>query len=204
MKNPLLAVSIRKSFISIIILGLGFSWSLAAQEDNPHFIYISISVISLFGLSIFLIASLIIGFVSWRKTSRWWIAPFLASAAFMLSAPLDLRIGIAIADWKFRTHLQEYVRTVDDIRSGLVPCNATFGPISPNVSPLNVKKVLAAHYPDGATVVLFLVGSGFPLHHTGYLFNGSGENITCIAQFKSLENKYYLRHVTGNWYHFSG
>jgi hypothetical protein len=203
MKTSLFAVSLTKSLIIICLLGLGFSFSLAVQASTLRLGYAIISGISFVGLLIYLIASLIVGFVSWRKESRWWFVPFLGAAIFILSAPLDLRAGIAITDWNFRAHLQEYIKTVDDIKSGSVPSSTTFGPVSPSVLPSNVKAVLAVHYADGATVVLFLVGSGFPLHHTGYLFNGSDGNINSKAQFMAFEDRYYLRHETGNWYRFS-
>jgi hypothetical protein len=204
MNNALFQVSIRKSFISIVVLGIGFSFSLAALESGPFLGCVIVSVIGFIGLLIYLVASFVIGVFSWRKISRWWFAPFLVSIVFLLSVPIDKRIGIVVADWNFRAHLSEYLKTVDDIKSGSVPSEETLMVVSPNKVPSNVKVVMAAHYFDGATVVVFLVGSGFPLQHSGYVFDGSDKNINCGAQFKSFEDKYRMRHVTGNWYHFSG
>jgi hypothetical protein len=204
MKSSLFAGSIQVNCIIIIVLGIGFFWSLAAQQIRPSLLYPFSSLICLCGLVVYFIASLIIGFVSWRKSSRWWITPALICLVFILSAPLYLRVGKVFADWEFKAHLQEYVEVVGDVKNGAVFCDTTLRIITPKVLPSNVKRIMAVRYPDGSVIVMFLVGGSFPLYHTGYLFNGCGENNSCITQYKLLENKYYLRHVIGDWYHFSG
>lgn len=70
--------------------------------------------------------------------------------------------------------------------------------------PSNIKQITALKHSDGAIIVIFLVGSGFPLYHDGYIFNGCGKNVACIDEFKALKQKWSLRQINANWYHFFG
>jgi hypothetical protein len=204
MKKFIFASSMRAEYGRIIILGIGFFLCLAALQVRPFLLYI-IGVAGFFlGLAVQLIATFVIGLMRWRKSSRWWMVPSVVCLAFISTAPLDTRVGIIFADWEFETHLREYVKIVDDVKSGAIPCDTTLGIIILNPLPSNVKRITAARCPDGAVIVVFTVGTGFPLIHTGYLFNGCGENNNCITQYKSLESKWSLRHVVGDWYRFSG
>ena len=58
-------------------------------------------------------------------------------------------------DLEFRSHLQEYNKFVEDVRSGIIPCEAKLCMIEPKVMPSNVISVRGARYADGSVVVEF-------------------------------------------------
>jgi hypothetical protein len=120
-----------------------------------------------------------------------------------LATPLYTRFGSVLANWEFKQHLQEYTKIVNDIQTDVIPSDVAFREIAPKQMPSNVKEIMALRHPDGAVILVFLVGTGFPLHHTGYIYKGCAENTNCLIQFSSLEKKWGLRHVVENWYYFS-
>jgi len=117
-------------------------------------------------------------------------------------------IGRSIADWEFKRHLNEYVRVVEDFKSGRIPCgtqcNGSFHRLHVKDQPKNIMFLEAARCNDGTVGVAFLVDSDVPLLHEGYFFKGYGDGSDCSAHPWSLDKKYpYVRYVEGEWYHFS-
>jgi hypothetical protein len=199
-----LFILMRKAFVTAIILGVIFSLCLVIEQVRPLLSCLLGAAACFLALVSLPVAAFIRGLTQWRKSSRWWIGPTLACLLFILAAPVDFRIGMFLTDLEFRSHLQEYNKFVEDVRSGIIPCEAKLCMIEPKAMPPNVISIRGARYTDGSVVVEFLVGSGFPLYHTGYLFNGAGANKDCNALYKAYQDRFNLRPLVGDWYHFSG
>lgn len=110
-----------------------------------------------------------------------------------------------MADWEFERQLGAYVRIVDFVRSGAIPCGPKLELVDTKELPRHVARVRAACCPDGTAIVEFYIPTGVPLVHAGYLFkNYTGTN-SCVEQGIWLEDekRLYQRHVIGNWYRCS-
>ena len=185
------------------IFGVGFLIFEAALQVRPFLSFVAGSGLCLFALGVAFLASLIKGFFTWRKSTRHWYVPSAVSAIFVLAFPLGATIGRVISDSEFKRRQPEYEQVIADIKSGVIKCGTNLDSITPKTMPANALDIKAAVFPDGAVLVQALVGSGFPLIHTGYFFNGSGQNPQCQEQFKDLKRKFALRPIDGHWYHFS-
>jgi hypothetical protein len=153
-----------------------------------------------------LIATLIIGLARWKKSSRWGMGPALLCIAFISSMMICRKIGVwvAVDDWQFKKQMADFVKTVDSIKSGDVPCSPSLTLIDIKNLPRHIRAVDAACCPDGSMIVEFHLATGIPLVHTGYLFKNYTETNNCIADNMRPEQRWhYLHHITGNWYKFS-
>jgi hypothetical protein len=113
-----------------------------------------------------------------------------------------------MADWGFKRHLNEYLRVVEDFKSGRIPCrkgcNGEFERLDTGDGMKNIVFLLAAHCEHGTVGVAFMAHTDVILLHEGYFFKGYGDGSACSADPDSLEKKWaYVRHVEGQWYHFS-
>ena len=167
------------------------------------------SLVTLALLVVALFLSATYGFRVWRRSSRLWILPALMCLAFLVSTWYTAApVGQFMADWEFKRHLNEYLRVVEDFKSGRIPCrhgcNGEFDRLDTGDGMKNIMFLLAAHCEDGTVGMAFLVGTDVPLLHEGYFFKGYGDGSACRADPYSLEKKWpYVRHVEGQWYHFS-
>jgi hypothetical protein len=170
---------------------------------------------SLFGIPLLLLAylvmfaglfvSLMFGFRRWRKLSPFWILPSILCAGILLATWfLAPPLGRRIADSRFKKNAKAYTSVVEGLQSGAIPCgspDATDCTVPSRFAPSEVRKVLVSRCPGGIAHVEFLLDTRALLVHDGYLFKGSDDS--CIAERMKPERRFYLRNVTGNWYHFS-
>jgi hypothetical protein len=176
---------------------------------NPEAICMLISGLTLVFLVVALFVSAIQGFRVWRQSSRLSILPALMCLVFLVSTWLTaVPIGRSIATWEFKRHLNEYLKVVEDFKSGRIPCpigcNGKFERLDTGDGLKHVKFLLAAHCEGGTVGVAFLDDTDVFRLHEGYFFKGYGDGSACSADPYSLEKKWpYVRHVEGQWYHFS-
>jgi hypothetical protein len=175
---------------------------LLALRSSPFF-FLTGAFLCGGGLLVQFVVSLTSRLVLRRQDSRWWFIPPLICSVVVLTAPLDIRIGTAIADWRFKKQLPQFAKIVDDVRSGVIPCGTTFDQISPQNTPSNVEDITALRHPDGAVIVMFSVGSAFPLAHYGYLCDGCSQNTNCIREFEALAAQLDIHLITNGWYYFA-
>ena len=190
----------------VILFGVClFLSSLLPPAPNLFFIFLkgAVFLISLLSLLIGFLVTLVIGFVSWRKSSRIWICPALLCIALVFGFILCGRIGAwaAIDAWWFKKDMANYTKIVDVIKSGGIPCNPTITRLQITNLPPQIIGVAAARCQDKSVLVVFIGrGSSFA-GHMGYLFKDSETNIY-IADYLKQEN-FHLRQMTDNWYQFS-
>jgi hypothetical protein len=188
----------------IIVLGCCFFMFSLYAHILPSLICIAGAFLGFFILVLALLATVVLGLVRWRKSTRSWMIPVLLCLAFMSSAWINGPIGVFIADQLFRSHLNEYSQVVDDVRSGVIPCGAGLSILDIKEYPTHIIAVKGARCTNGAVVVAFLVSTDIPLLHEGYVFKGYAETNTCVADEIRPERQWpYVRHVMEKWYHFA-
>jgi len=178
----------------IILLGIGLIiFSVWMQVKTSDVCLVGIFIFA-GALIIQLVVSCVLGVVRRRKITPWWPAPPLLALAIVLAYPGYERLGVGVSDWEFKQHLPEYVKIVEAVKKGSLSCDAHFSGNDAMALPPLVTDVKPICHNDGPPEVLFLIGAAFPLVHDGYAY---------CANSKRLEDRFALRPVMGEWYHFS-
>lgn len=193
----------KTAYAIVLVFGIGLSFCIAGSRLSTSFwLFVGAAGFGL-GLLLALVASFFMGLKFWRTAFLSWLGPVALGAAFILLFPIDLWAGSSISDltWKFRQ--PGYEAVVKQIKDGTISAPQSMLPIAVQTLPPGAEEVLAAREPDGSVVVVFVTGTGFPLYHRGYVFDGSGTNQDCLAQFKNFSSKVGLRKERDGWFYFS-
>jgi hypothetical protein len=140
--------------------------------------------------------------VAGRKVTRNWWQPPILGVAFVLLEYFSPAVGVSMADWRFKTQLNDYQRVVESIKDGTTVCSAVLSPIATRYKPVGVKSIWAASCPEGSLIVEFYVSTRLPLLHSGYLFMESERSNNCTDQAVTMERQRrpYQRRIIDNWY----
>lgn len=152
-----------------------------------------------------LVVTPIVGLIWWRRTSGWWIIPFFISAVLYFSVPVTRSLGTSINDYIFRLHLNEYKRVVGEVESGAIRSTPELESINlTNIKsiPSGVIDVWAARLSNGCVYVEFLRSSEGRIHK-GYLYRNFKESDAGAGPIIQWDQRFELRHIVGDWYHFS-
>ena len=198
----------RTTLRSIIAVGIIYFSLTLSTYIKPEWLCTMLSLLTLTMLVVSLLVTTIIGISKWRHQSRFWIVPALACVAFIASTWMAPPIGRFVADWEFGRHLNEYSRVVNDVRNGVLscatPCQGRFSLVEMRNRPKHIKALKAAQCSNEAVAVAFVIDTDVPLLHEGYVFRDFDESVACATDAVKLENNWpYIRHVSGQWYHFS-
>ena len=197
----------KRAYRLIVVVGVVYFALFLYAHVMPEFLCIILSVMLFVILVAILLVALISGFTRWRKRSRLWFVPALVCLTFILSAYLTPSMGKFISDWRFGKHLAEYSRVVNGLRYGTLscstPCEGTFGTIHVAGQPAHIRKIKWSRCDDGGVFAVFLVRIDVPLVHEGYFLKSYGENSNCNKGPDVPEKQWYVRHISGQWYHFS-
>jgi hypothetical protein len=162
-------------------------------------------------LALFVIA-LWEGITNWRKTSNAWFVPAAACLVFLVGGyEVGPLLGPKIADRLFARHLAIYASAVNEFKSGRLtcesPCKANIQSVNGGDWPPNVSNIWGAKCNDGGVILLFRTKTDVPLFHEGYYFRDYGGTSDCSQASVSPEIGWphvpFVRHVEGDWYHFS-
>ena len=196
--------SFRYAVISIV--GLLYFVLNVSTYVVPEWFVVNLSLFLLVLFVITTVTMTIWGFLRRQQSPRWWL-PAFACLAITLSGWLAAPVGRFIADARFKRHLPEYSAVVDQIRDGSISCpptcNTRLEILDIKQRPYYTRSVLAARCSDGPLMVSFLLDVGVPLLHEGYMFKDEN-GARCSTDAMRMEVKCpYVRHVIGNWFHFS-
>ena len=167
---------------------------------------LAVGLLILFGIS------LKEGVTTWRKTSVLWLLPTLICLEFILvGVGVMPALGPPIADWLFVRNLNAYSGVVGDFRKGAIscmsPCTGEMVPMHLAHRPPGIRNAWGVHCDDGGAIVMLFVNTDVLLLHEGYFFKEYGDGSNCALQSLSPEVGWprvrYVRHVAGQWYHFS-
>ena len=193
----------RIAYRLIILCGVGLFLSQLPLTIAPNLFQPMLFGVFFLGVVFVLIATLIMGLVSWRKSSRWWMGPALLCMAFILSFIIWGRIETwaGFDHLLFKRNMAPYVNIVDSIKSGAISCGPTIANIHSITNlPPGIRNIDAVRCTDGSVLVLFVAkGSSFA-GHMGYLFKDTETN-NYIADYIKRE-QIRLSLMTGNWYEF--
>lgn len=200
--NSLRKSPLRNTAVGIAFLSLSLYIHVNAEAICVLLCYLLALV--LFGR---LVYAALVGYFTWRRQSQWWFIPALVCLAFLAGFIVTPSIGKRVSDAQFKRHLPEYTKALQDVRNATNPCAATcdidLNAIPEGDRPRNVGALFASRCDDGGLSATFVDTSDVPLVHTGYLFKGYGENSSCSRGSMAPEHSLYLRHIAGQWYHFS-
>ncbi len=185
----------RIASISVLVWGTACLAFNVLATLTQNFVFVALAALTFFSLVIAVPITLIVGLLVWRKSSPLWMLPSIVCMVFGLSPWIARSVGASFSDSQFNSHLSDYEKAVEDIKSQDIPTSTKFVEIDLNKikCPRNVIAVEAARCADGAVVVEFLVSAGGRIHK-GYLFKGCDN---------ASERRYQLKHMVGRWYHFS-
>ncbi|SRR5260221_5457120 len=200
----------RTAYRLIVLFGVGlFLSSLLPFTIGPNWIPAmlqnTVSLVCFFGLVFAFIVTWIIGFILWRKSSRLWMSPALLCIVLIISFIICERSGVSsfVDTWWFKQRMAAYVKIVDSIQSGAVPCSPAIARIDIKNLPSGIGSVAAARCPDKSVLIEFYGKDGFFAGHTGYLFKHYTETNNCISENIKPEQVKHLQHIMDDWYRFS-
>jgi hypothetical protein len=191
----------RKALSVVILLGsMWFVFSVFPKAGDGLAGFIALFV-AFIGLLIAIPTTLVVGAVEWRKTSHWWMMPSLVCFAFLWTPRIAPYIREPIEDWELKSHLSEYDKVVDDVRKGTI-VTAT------SLTWIDLKQIESL--PPGVIAIWAArdsraVTAKFLISHGGRIGNGyiyAEDNKTAEAGMVGASH-YYLRHIVGNWFHFT-
>ncbi len=191
-------MSIRIGNITVLLIGTACLAFNVLATLTQNFLFVTLAALTFFSLILAVPITLVLGFFVWRKSSPLWILPSVICVVFAFSPWIARSLGASFSDSQFNSHLADFERAVEDIKSQDIPRSTEFVEIdlSKIKCPRNVLAVEATRCTDGAVVVEFLVSAGGRIHK-GYLFKG------CDDASNRPERHYQLKHIVGRWYHFS-
>lgn len=198
----------RTAYQLIVSIGISYFLLTLYVHIRPQWLCSVLSLLVFVALVLALLVTAIRGFTMWRQSSRLWMMPAAACLAFILAGRLTAPAGQLVTNWEFKREVSQYLRVVDELRSGAIvcetPCSAKLAALKSADRPLRVRALKAARCNDGTVVVAFLADSDVPLLHEGYVFKGYEETNSCVTDSMRPEKIWpYVRHVAGSWYHFS-
>lgn len=193
----------RIAYLLITIFGVGlFLGSLPSSVGVSLFQAFTLGP-CFFALLILFLWTFITGLAKWRKTSRWWMGPALFCVALIFFNTLAFKL--VGGDWQFKHHKDDYVKIVNSIQSGAIPCSSTIDIINVSNLPPHIGNVRAMRCADGAVLIIFMGNGGCALGgHAGYIFKGYSETNDCIPE--NMRPEHFLQfvyHIQGSWYGFS-
>jgi hypothetical protein len=192
---------LRTAYIAISLLGMLCLVANIAAAIRPSFVAVMIAGSTFVMLIVAVPVALAAGVFSWRKTSRWWFLPPILCVIFAASPWIARPIGESYNDRQFKAHFEQYEAAINEIKKQDLPSSAAFTPIdlSRIKVPPGVIGIRAKRCANESVVVQFLVSAGGRIHK-GYLFDGCEY---AVLSTSPREKRYSLRHITGQWYHFS-
>lgn len=196
----------KKAYYIGTALGISCSLFTLWMYTMPHLLAILLAAATFMGLVVSLLASGILGWARWRRTSRLWMVPALICLASIVIAWFTPAVGRLLADEIFKRRLAEYTEVIEEIQNDkkTIAANGNLIAVDPRNPPHDVRAVRALRCHDGALIAEFLLDTKVPLVHDGYVYKGYEENNACMSLTVRPEKRWpYVRHVSGNWYHFS-
>ncbi|HEY4355862.1 MAG TPA: hypothetical protein VGN16_08955 [Acidobacteriaceae bacterium] len=194
-------------WVATVVGVVGFAVGLYSYV-TPEVLCLLLVIVFLAAQILILVATSIVGFTKWRKSSGLWPAPALICLVFLLGTHYFAPpLGRSISDARFRRHFAQYSSVAKSVTDGSLSCPRWCH--EPDVTvpgvklPKGIVEVGTTACDQGGVLIVFLNRSDVPLVHTGYLLKGYGGNVLCKDGEREPEKQWYMRHLTGSWYRFS-
>lgn len=185
---------------------------VASLYAHPKIICLALLIVLLLAMLVAQIRLLLVGFLRWRRSTKFWLMPAVVCAAVIsLSLCFGSMAGRHISDLVFRKHSDEYLKIVAAFHDGslncVTSCSGNVGMIETAALPADVRQVYGTHCDGGGVLVLFSLKNDVPLVHEGYLFRDYAETGNCSERFGShgivWSHVPFVRKLDRHWYRFS-
>jgi hypothetical protein len=129
---------------------------------------------------------------------------FVPAIICLVGLPASLFIasylGVSIRDWQFRKNLPRYDEIVHLIEKGELKANASDPRIPLPNQFADLSLATFADTNNNGLTVEFIVGGGFPVKHSGYLYVSTGK---IENDPKTVERWPYYSQINSNWFRVS-
>lgn len=182
--------------LAISLLLFIFSLFFAAK---PHPVSQLLVVAAFTGLVLLLLISVVVGLcLLSREKLRALVPATICFAGLLMSLTIAIWLGGAIRSRIFRRNLPRYnevVRLVEnrEIRSGSSLSKIELPTQYSDLAKLTLGKTNA----EGGATIEFFIGGGFPIKHSGYLYNSSGK---MESDPESLRRWPHHSRISDNWF----
>lgn len=156
---------------------------VASLYAHPKIICLALLIVLLLAMLVAQIRLLLVGFLRWRRSTKFWLMPAVVCAAVIsLSLCFGSMAGRHISDLVFRKHSDEYLKIVAAFHDGslncVTSCSGNVGMIETAALPADVRQVYGTHCDGGGVLVLFSL------------------RMTCLWFTKATSSETMLRPVT--------
>lgn len=136
--------------------------------------------------------------LAWWRSHKWRsFLPFVAAAFSLVLTFPSARVGGVVRDRLFRSRLAQYEEVVGQIHSGAIPIEGGLQRVElPARYARLAVATLAERDSTGTITVEFLIGGGFPVKHTGYLYRSAGT----LKAWRHARRWPHSRQLQGKWY----
>lgn len=114
--------------------------------------------------------------ISWWRAHRWRsLLPLLAAMLSLVLSIPAASAGGAVREWLFRSRLPKYEEVVGLIAAGTINVDQDLRLVElPAKYSELAAATLAEQDSSGTITIEFIIGGGFPVKHTGYLYRSHG------------------------------
>ena len=107
-------------------------------------------------------------------------------------------LGVSIRDWKFQKNLPNYMEIVHRVEKGEIKTGSLLTEIDLPQQYLNLAIwTFGKTNSNGGAIIEFIIGSGFPVKHSGYLYVSSGK---IEDDSTTLERWPHHSSISTNWF----
>jgi len=158
-----------------ICAGAALDVTLFLFALKPSILWQLLSMLLFFAGLVILIADLVFVLGQWKQYRFRAFLPFCAASLCLTMILPSIIAGNLLRDHLFRSRLPQYEAVLGMMMDGSIDVREDLRPIKlpPEYSSLAVA-TLAQKDSSGILTVEFIIGGGFPLKHSGYLFRSEG------------------------------
>ena len=192
-------------FVVTLFLGIIIWGSIIVDDISHSYLVDAVSFVAFVALIVTLPVTMTGGISQYGLLSLSWLPGPVLCVGILLSIFVFVgEVNYSIYNWRFKQQVEQYTRTVDDIKNGVVSTGKNVDLINTDqikdVSP-DVLQVWAAHCNHGTVVVKFLVSRNFGRVRRGYLFDDCDDPAISIARGNAGQS-ISLDRIQGPWYEF--
>ena len=190
----------KKHVVVTICTGAAFDMVLFLFAFKPNILWQFFSIILFFVMLVILIGDIVFIPNKWKQYRFKAFVPFCAASLCLVTIPTSMIAGFLLRDHLFRSRLPQYEAVIELIMDGSVDVGDELRLIElpPEYSRL-ASAVLAQKDSNGILTIEFINGSGFPVHHSGYLFRSEGK-----LQDWEHAGRWSLKYkINDHWYRIS-
>jgi hypothetical protein len=166
----------KKKLAVTICTGAALDIVLFLFAFKPNVLWQFLSILLFFVMLVILIADLVFIPHQWKRYRFKAFLPFCAASLFLVIIPPSMISGYLLQDHLFRSRIPQYEAVLEMMMDGSIDVGDELRLIElpPEYSSL-ASRTMAQKDSNGILTVEFIIGGGFPVKHSGYLFRSEGK-----------------------------